>query len=118
MRPMSKIQLNVNGDEIEADVQPRLLLVEFLRQNLGLTRPHMGCETTQCGACTVHLDGRAIKSSTMLAAQANGRDMLPERWTTPSHARSFQAPPRVSACFLHLGHGDDGARYGPTAGRS
>lgn len=72
---MHKIQLKVNGIEIESEVEPRVLLVEFLRQNLQLTGPHMGCETTQCGACTVHLDGRAIKSCTMLAVQADGHEV-------------------------------------------
>lgn len=73
---MNKIQLSVNGLSVERDVEPRMLLVEFLRNSLHLTGPHMGCETTQCGACIVHVDGKAVKSCTMLAVQADGYDLL------------------------------------------
>jgi len=62
----------VNGVRREADVEPRLLLVHFLRENLGLTGTHIGCDTTSCGACTVLMDGRAVKSCTILAVQADG----------------------------------------------
>jgi carbon-monoxide dehydrogenase small subunit len=68
-----KISVMVNGQVQERDVEPRTLLVHFLRENLGLTGTHIGCETTICGACTVHLDGRAVKSCTMFAVQADGR---------------------------------------------
>ena len=67
------ISLVVNGQQRELDVEPRRLLVQVLREDLGLTGTHVGCDTSQCGACTVHLDGRAIKSCTMLAVQADGR---------------------------------------------
>jgi carbon-monoxide dehydrogenase small subunit len=67
------VALEVNGERREVDVEPRRLLVEVLREDLGLTGTHVGCDTSQCGACTVHLDGRAVKSCTMLAAQADGR---------------------------------------------
>ena len=67
-----KLTLTVNGKAVTADVDSRTLLVEFLRTNLSLTGTHVGCDTGQCGACTVHLDGRAVKSCNMLAAQANG----------------------------------------------
>lgn len=97
---MSKIQLNVNGDRVEADVRPRLLLAEFLRQNLGLTGPHIGCETTQCGACTVHLDGRAIKSCTMLAVQANGHEITTIEGVALSDG---QLHPMQEAFKLHHG---------------
>ena len=70
-----KVTLTVNGDPVEANIDPRTLLVEFLREHLHLTGTHVGCETTQCGACTVHLDGRAIKSCTMLVAEADGHDV-------------------------------------------
>ena len=67
------IDVTVNGEVRSADVEPRLLLVHFLRENLGLTGTHVGCDTTSCGACTVLLDGTPIKSCTYLAVQANGR---------------------------------------------
>jgi aerobic carbon-monoxide dehydrogenase small subunit len=66
------LSLTVNGKSVSAEVDPRTLLVEFLRNDLGLTGTHVGCDTGQCGACTVHLDGNAIKACTILAAQANG----------------------------------------------
>jgi carbon-monoxide dehydrogenase small subunit len=67
------IRVTVNGKPIEARVEPRLLLVHFLRESAGLTGTHIGCETTVCGACTVLLEGRAVKSCTVLAVQADGR---------------------------------------------
>ena len=67
------VALEVNGERREVDVEPRRLLVQVLREDLGLTGTHVGCDTSQCGACTVHVDGRAVKSCTMLAAQAEGR---------------------------------------------
>jgi carbon-monoxide dehydrogenase small subunit len=69
------ISLTVNGQTREADVEPRTLLVHFLRENLGLTGTHIGCDTTTCGACTVHLDGKAVKSCTVLAVQASGGEV-------------------------------------------
>jgi aerobic carbon-monoxide dehydrogenase small subunit len=71
-----RVQLTVNGEAHEADVEPRLLLVHLLRENLRLTGTHIGCDTTHCGACTVLVDGRAIKSCTMFAVQANGRQLM------------------------------------------
>ena len=70
-----KISVTVNGQLQERDVEPRLLLVHFLRETLGLTGTHIGCETTICGACTVHVDGRAVKSCTMFAVQADGHEV-------------------------------------------
>jgi carbon-monoxide dehydrogenase small subunit len=67
-----KIRVQVNGQLEEADVPPRLLLVHWLRDELGLTGTHIGCETSLCGACTIHLDGRAVKSCTLFAVQADG----------------------------------------------
>jgi len=67
------ITVTVNGEAHEADVEPRLLLVHFLRDSLGLTGTHVGCDTSNCGACTVHVDGESAKSCTMLAVQADGR---------------------------------------------
>lgn len=67
-----KIRLSVNGKEYEKEVEPRMLLVDFLRDSLGLTGTHVGCETGSCGSCTVLLDGRPVKSCLILIAQANG----------------------------------------------
>jgi aerobic carbon-monoxide dehydrogenase small subunit len=66
------VSVNVNGVNHQADVEPRLLLVYFLRENLGLTGTNVGCDTSQCGACTVVIDGQAVKSCTVLAVQADG----------------------------------------------
>jgi aerobic carbon-monoxide dehydrogenase small subunit len=75
---MSKIHLKmtVNGRAVEALAEPRLLLIHFLREELGLTGPHIGCDTSHCGACTVDLNGQSVKSCTMFAAQANGAEIL------------------------------------------
>jgi carbon-monoxide dehydrogenase small subunit len=67
-----QVKLQVNGQQVEREVEDRTLLVEFLRRELGMTGTHVGCDTTQCGACTVNLDGAAVKSCTVLAAQASG----------------------------------------------
>ena len=67
-----KIQLTVNGRAVSRDVSPDKLLVQWLREDLALTGTHVGCDTSQCGACVVHVDGRAVKSCTMLAVQASG----------------------------------------------
>ena len=67
-----RISLTVNGTQRELDVEPRRLLVQAIREDLNLTGTHVGCDTTQCGACTVHVDGMAVKSCTMLAVQADG----------------------------------------------
>jgi carbon-monoxide dehydrogenase small subunit len=69
------ISINVNGVDHAAEVEPRLLLVHYLRDVLGLTGTHVGCETSICGACTILLDGQAVKSCTMLAVQANGSNV-------------------------------------------
>jgi aerobic carbon-monoxide dehydrogenase small subunit len=71
-----KVKVTINGTEREAEVEPRLLLVHFLRDVLRLTGTHIGCDTTHCGACTVLIDGTPIKSCTMLAVQVNGREIL------------------------------------------
>ncbi len=69
------IRVTVNGVTHQAEVEPRLLLVYFLREYLGLTGTHVGCDTSQCGACTIHLNGRAVKSCTILTVQANGAEI-------------------------------------------
>ena len=66
------IKLRLNGRDVEALAEPRMLLIHFLREQLGVTGPHIGCDTSHCGACTVDLDGRSVKSCTVFVAQANG----------------------------------------------
>lgn len=70
------VKLTVNGRAVEALAEPRTLLIHFLRENLELTGPHIGCETSHCGACTVDLDGKSVKSCTLFVAQANGADIV------------------------------------------
>jgi carbon-monoxide dehydrogenase small subunit len=72
---MTTLTLKVNGQSVTQDVSPSLLLVEFLRETLRLTGTHVGCDTAQCGACTVHVNGRAVKSCNMLAVQAQGAEV-------------------------------------------
>ena len=71
-----KVSMTVNGEQYSNDVEPRLLLVHYLREVLGLTGAHIGCETTQCGACTVMVNDQSVKSCTMLAVQADGAHVL------------------------------------------
>ena len=71
-----QIRVSVNGEKHEADVEPRLLLVHLIREVLRLTGTHIGCDTSHCGACTVLLDGRPVKSCTLFAVQARGRDIM------------------------------------------
>jgi len=73
--PMRRIRFTVNGEKKIAEVEPRLLLAHLIRQGLRLTGTHTGCDTTNCGACTVLVDGQAVKSCTMLAVQADGHDI-------------------------------------------
>jgi aerobic carbon-monoxide dehydrogenase small subunit len=70
-----RVTMTVNGEQRTTEVEPRLLLVHYLRDVLGLTGTHVGCDTSNCGACTVHLDGDAVKSCTVLAAQADGAEV-------------------------------------------
>jgi carbon-monoxide dehydrogenase small subunit len=70
-----KVSLTVNGKVVEQDVEPRTLLVHFLRDNLSLTGTNIGCDTSQCGACTVHMDGMSVKSCATLAVQADGANI-------------------------------------------
>jgi carbon-monoxide dehydrogenase small subunit len=73
---MSEVTINVNGRTVTKTVEDRTLLVHFLREDLGLTGTHVGCDTSQCGSCVVHVDGKAVKSCTMLAAQASGSTVV------------------------------------------
>ena len=72
---MPSISIRLNGKPVRADVEGRTLLVELLRDRLGLTGTHVGCDTSQCGACTVHVNGRSVKSCTMLALEADGQEV-------------------------------------------
>ena len=73
---MAKVEITVNGTRRTCEVEDRTLLADVLRDHLGLTGTHIGCDTTQCGCCTVHMNGRAVKSCTVLAGQANGAEIL------------------------------------------
>jgi aerobic carbon-monoxide dehydrogenase small subunit len=81
---MPRVSLTVNGKSVADDVDPRTLLVQFLRENLRLTGTHVGCDTSQCGACVVHVNGKAIKSCTILVMQAEGADVLTIEGLAPS----------------------------------
>lgn len=70
---MPTVSMTVNGKEVSAEVETRTLLVQFLRDHIGLTGTHVGCDTSQCGACVVHVDGKALKSCTRLAVQCEDR---------------------------------------------
>ena len=76
MTEKMQIRTTVNGNAVEAEVEPRTLLIHFLRENLDLTGAHIGCETTHCGACTVDLNGRSVKSCTVFAVQADEGEVL------------------------------------------
>jgi carbon-monoxide dehydrogenase small subunit len=87
------LSVTVNGDAVTASVDPRTLLVEFLREHLNLTGTHVGCDTGQCGACTVHLEGRAVKACMLLAVQANGANVT----TIEGVARNGELHPMQAA---------------------
>jgi carbon-monoxide dehydrogenase small subunit len=96
---MSNVTMTVNGRSVSRDVEDRTLLVQFLRENLGLTGTHVGCDTSQCGACVVHMDGLAVKSCTVLAAAANGSEVL----TIEGLAKGDQLHPVQAAFREHHG---------------
>jgi len=73
---MAKIEMTVNGEKVSGEAEDRTLLVNFLRDQLGLTGTHVGCDTSQCGCCTIHLNGEAVKSCAMLVGQAEGADIV------------------------------------------
>jgi carbon-monoxide dehydrogenase small subunit len=91
---MPSVSMTVNGKAVSGEVESRTLLVQFLRENLHLTGTHVGCDTSQCGACTVHVDGRAVKSCTMLAVQADGADVV----TIEGLAKDGKLHPAQQAC--------------------
>ena len=96
---MTKVSMTVNGKAVSGDVEPRTLLVEFLRNQLGLTGTHVGCDTSQCGCCVVHVDGSSVKSCTMLAVSAEGGDVL----TIEGLAKGGQLHPVQEAFREHHG---------------
>ena len=96
---MKKISVTVNGTTQQSEVEPRLLLVHYLRDVLGLTGTHIGCETSLCGACTVMVDGQAVKSCTVLAAQADGSNVT----TIEGLAQSGNLHPVQQAFWEHHG---------------
>jgi carbon-monoxide dehydrogenase small subunit len=96
---MTKVALKVNGKAVSADVEDRTLLVQLLRENLGLTGTHVGCDTSQCGACVVHVDGRAVKACTMFAVSAEGSEVV----TIEGLARDGALHPMQQA--FHENHG-------------
>ncbi len=96
---MTSVSLTVNGKSVTGEVEPRTLLVELLREHLRLTGTHVGCDTSQCGACTVHVDGIAVKSCTMLAVQADGADVL----TIEGLAKNGELHPMQAAFKEHHG---------------
>ena len=93
------VSMTLNGDAVSAEVEDRTLLVNLLRDQLGLTGTHVGCDTSQCGACLVHVNGRAVKSCTMLAAQADGAEVR----TIESVASNGELHPMQEAFREHHG---------------
>jgi carbon-monoxide dehydrogenase small subunit len=93
------IRVVVNGELHESEVEPRRLLVHLLRDDIGLTGTHVGCDTSNCGACTIHLDGEAVKSCTVLAVQADGAEVT----TVEGLARNGQLHPMQEAFWEHHG---------------
>ena len=93
------VSFTLNGETVSAEVEPRTLLVEMLRERLGKTGTHVGCDTSQCGACVIHVDGRSIKSCTMLAVQAEGADVV----TIEGLAKDGELHPMQAAFREHHG---------------
>ena len=96
---MTVVSMTVNGKPVSADIEARTLLVHYIRDELGLTGTHVGCDTSQCGACVVHVDGRAVKSCAMLAGQAEGAEVL----TVEGLARNGELHPVQKAFKEHHG---------------
>ncbi len=95
----SQVSFTLNGEAVSANISPRTLLVEMIRENLGRTGTHVGCDTSQCGACVVHVDGRSVKSCTMLAVQTAGADVV----TIEGVASSGSLHPMQAAFREHHG---------------
>jgi carbon-monoxide dehydrogenase small subunit len=109
------VTMTVNGKKVQRFVEPRTLLIHFLREELNITGPHIGCETSHCGACTVEMNGKSVKSCTVFAAQADGAELTTiEGMANPDgtlHAlqEGFQGASRAAVRLLHAGH--DHARH-------
>ena len=114
---MISVSMTVNGKAVSAHVDPRTLLVQFLRENLRLTGTHVGCDTSQCGACVVHVDGRAIKSCTTLAVSCNGAHVttiegLAQGGKLHPMQQAFQDNHGLQCGFCTPGHDHDLGRHG------
>ena len=96
---MTSVSMTVNGKAVKGSVEGRTLLAQFLRDQLGLTGTHIGCDTSQCGACVVHVDGKSVKSCTMLAVQANGATVT----TIEGLAKNDELHPMQAAFREHHG---------------
>ncbi|WP_375595572.1 (2Fe-2S)-binding protein [Algihabitans albus] len=96
---MLTVSMTVNGQQVTKEVDPRTLLVQFLREHLSLTGTHVGCDTSQCGACVIHVDGASVKACTMLAAQADGSDIT----TIEGLAQNGELHPMQAAFKEHHG---------------
>ncbi len=96
---MTSVSMTVNGKSVKGSVEGRTLLAQFLRDQLGLTGTHIGCDTSQCGACVVHVDGKSVKSCTMLAVQANGSTVT----TIEGLAKNGELHPMQAAFREHHG---------------
>ena len=112
---MVQINVTVNGEEHSEEVEPRLLLVHFIRETLGLTGTHIGCDTTHCGACTVIMDGTPVKSCTIFAVQANGREVktvegLEQDGSLHPIQEAFTEEHGLQCGLLYSGHDDDRGR--------
>jgi carbon-monoxide dehydrogenase small subunit len=96
---MATVSMTVNGKPVTADIDPRVLLVQFVRENLRLTGTHVGCDTSQCGACVLHVDGKAVKSCTVLALQCDGSQVT----TIEGLANGAELHPMQAAFREHHG---------------
>ena len=118
---MPAVSMTVNGKSVSGDVEARTLLVQFLRENLRLTGTHVGCDTSQCGACVVHIDGIAGKSCTTLALQCEGAKIMTIEGLAepngPLHPmqEAFREHHATSMRVLHSGNDHGSARYCPPA---
>ena len=116
------LQLRVNNKEVEALAEPRMLLIHLLREQLEITGPHIGCDTSHCGACTVDMNGKSVKSCTVFAVQAQGADIITVeglvsgRWQPASAAGGVSRTSRAAMRFLHAG--DDYPRLSAASGKS
>ena len=111
---MAKVSMTVNGKAASGDVEGRTLLSSFLRESLGLTGTHVGCDTNQCGACVVHVDGKAVKACTRLAQEAEGAEVATIEGQANAgrlfehHPAGIPGPSRAAMRLLHAGHGNVG----------